>query len=141
MIKKIHPLTVVMKGKISDIHQNHFLHQAVNILFSAVKLDILTWGVYGIDYLLEPASSGQAMNYSFSHVRVGFTRERARGYRLAKTSYFTFIRLQMISISINCCSFELSVHLSILKNTMHHSLQKYWAAQLYSTLIIIITFS
>ncbi len=26
--------------------------------------------------LLEPASSGQSMNYSFSHVRVGFTRER-----------------------------------------------------------------
>ncbi len=45
-----------MKGKISYIDQNHFLYEAVNILFSAVKLDILTWGVYGIDSLLEPAS-------------------------------------------------------------------------------------
>ncbi len=33
-----------MKGKISYIDQNHFLHQAANILFSAVKLDILIWG-------------------------------------------------------------------------------------------------
>ncbi len=35
--KKIHPLTVVMKGKISYIDQN-VLHQAVNMFFSAVKL-------------------------------------------------------------------------------------------------------
>ncbi len=74
-IKKMHTLTVVMKGKISDKDQNHFLYQAVNILFSSVKLGILTWGggVYGTDSLLEPASSGQLMNYSFSHVRNGFT--------------------------------------------------------------------
>ncbi len=38
-----------MKGKISYIDQNHFLHQAVNMFFSDVKLGILTWGVYGID--------------------------------------------------------------------------------------------
>ncbi len=31
-----------MKGKISDIDQNHFLYQAVNMFFSAVKLGILT---------------------------------------------------------------------------------------------------
>ncbi len=65
-----------MKGKISYIDQNHFLHQAVNIFFSAVTLGILTLEVYGIDSLLEPASSGQSMNCSFSHFRVGFTRER-----------------------------------------------------------------
>ncbi len=47
--KKFHPLTVVMKVKISYIDQNHFLHQAVNMFFSAVKLGFLTWGVYGID--------------------------------------------------------------------------------------------
>ncbi len=64
-----------MKGKINDIDQNHFLYQTVNILFSAVKLGILTWGGGGVS-LLEPASSGQSMNYSFSHVCVGFTRER-----------------------------------------------------------------
>ncbi len=40
--KKIHLLAVVMKGKISDIDQNHFLYQAVNMFFSAVKLGILT---------------------------------------------------------------------------------------------------
>ncbi len=66
-----------MKGKISDIDQNHFLYQAVNLLFSAVKLGILTWGGGGGGgvSLLEPASSGQSMNYSFSHFCVGFTRE------------------------------------------------------------------
>ncbi len=50
------------------------------MFFSAVKLGVLTWGggVYGIDSLLEPASSGQLMNCSFSHVRVGFTRESGR---------------------------------------------------------------
>ncbi len=67
-----------MKGKISYIDQNHFLHQAVNMFFSAVKLGILTWGVYGIDSLLQPASSGQSMNYSFNHFRVGFKRESGR---------------------------------------------------------------
>ncbi len=47
--------TVVMKGKISDIDQNHFLYQTVNILFSAVKLGILTWGGGGrTDSLLQP---------------------------------------------------------------------------------------
>ncbi len=40
--KQNHPLTVVMKSKINYIDQNHFLYQAVNILFSAVKLGILT---------------------------------------------------------------------------------------------------
>ncbi len=34
-------------------------------------------GVYGIDSLLQPDSSGQSMN-SFSQVRVGFTRESGR---------------------------------------------------------------
>ncbi len=48
------------------------------MFFSAVKLAILTWGVYGIDSLLQPASSGQSMNCSFSHFRVGFTRESGR---------------------------------------------------------------
>ncbi len=61
-----------MKGKISCIDQNIFLQQAVNMFFSAVKLDILTWVVYGID------SSGQSVNCSFSHFRVGFTRESGR---------------------------------------------------------------
>ncbi len=39
---------------------------------------ILTRGVYGTDSHLEPASSGQSMNCSFSHFRVGFTRESGR---------------------------------------------------------------
>ncbi len=73
--KKIHPLTVVMKGKISYIDQNHFLHQAVNIFFCC-KVGHFNIEVYGIDSLLEPASSGQSMNCSFSHFRVGLTRER-----------------------------------------------------------------
>ncbi len=41
--KKIHPLTVVTKGKISYIDQNHFLQQAVKKKKnSAVNLGILT---------------------------------------------------------------------------------------------------
>ncbi len=89
---KIHPLTVVMKGKISYIDQNNFLHQAVNMFFSAVKLGILTWGVYEIDSLLQPASSGQSMNCSFSHFRVGFTRESGRLPLGLHTASKTFIR-------------------------------------------------
>ncbi len=37
-----------MKGKISYIDQNHFLHQAVNIFFSAVTLGILTLRSMGL---------------------------------------------------------------------------------------------
>ncbi len=73
--KIIHPLTVVMKGKISYIDQNRFLRQAVNMFFSAVKWGILTWGVYGIDTPLQPASSSQLMNCSFSHFWL-YERER-----------------------------------------------------------------
>ncbi len=90
--KNIHPLTVVMKGKISYIDQNMFLHQAVNIIFSAVKLGFLTWGVYGIDSLLQPASSGLSMNCSFSHFCVGFTRESGR---LPLDIYLIFILLHV----------------------------------------------
>ncbi len=76
--KKIHPPHSCHEGQNYYIDQNHFLYQAVNIFFSAVNLGILTWGVYGIDSLLEPASSGQSMNYSFSHFRVGFKRGSGR---------------------------------------------------------------
>ncbi len=34
---------------------------------------------YGIDSLLDPASSGQSTNHSFSNISVGFTRERPHG--------------------------------------------------------------
>ncbi len=67
-----------MKGKISYIDQNLFFAPGCKHVFSNVKLGILTWGVYGIDSLLQPASSGQSMNCSFSHFRVGFTRESGR---------------------------------------------------------------
>ncbi len=87
VIRKIHPLTVVMKSEISYIDQNLFLNQAVNVFFLLfVTLGILTWGVYGIDSLWSPASSGQSTNYSLSHFRVGFESERAGGYRLMETS-------------------------------------------------------
>ncbi len=56
-MKKLTSFTVVTKGKICYIDQNHFLYQAVNKLCSAVKFGILTWGVYGTDSFLEPASS------------------------------------------------------------------------------------
>ncbi len=69
--KKIPPLTVVRKGKISDIDQNIFLYQTVNVFFSAVKLGILTWGGGGGGGIYGTDSSGQSMNYSFSHIRVG----------------------------------------------------------------------
>ncbi len=75
--KTIHPLTVVIKGKISYIDQKHFLYQAVNLFFSAVKLGILTWGVHGT-LAFAAASSGQSTNCSFSHFCVGFTRESGR---------------------------------------------------------------
>ncbi len=64
-----------MKGNSSYIDQI-FLHQAVNMFFSAVKLGILTWGDYGIDSILLPASSGQSMNCSCSHFY--FTRGSGR---------------------------------------------------------------
>ncbi len=48
-----------MKGKINDIDQNHFLYQTVNIRVSAVKLGILTWGVYGSDSVDEPVDELQ----------------------------------------------------------------------------------
>ncbi len=69
--EKNDPLTVVMKSKLT-IDQNHFLYQAVNMVFPAVKLGILRWGgggVYGTDSLLEPVSNGQSMNCSLSHLR------------------------------------------------------------------------
>ncbi len=87
----VRSLTVVMKGKISYTDQNIFFNQVVNMFFSAVKLGILTWGVYGIDSLLRPASSGQSMNYSLSHFRVGFKREREREGRGGVNPYLTHI--------------------------------------------------
>ncbi len=80
LVKKFTPLTVVMKGKFSYIDQNHFLYQAVKIFFFCYKLGHFTWGVYGIDSFLEPASSSQSMNCSFSHFLVKPTRfyERER---------------------------------------------------------------
>jgi len=59
--KNIHPLTVVMKGNISDIDQHHVLHQTVNMFYSAVKLAILTCGSMGVS-LFCSASSGQWRN-------------------------------------------------------------------------------
>ncbi len=66
-----------MKGQISYIDQKIVVPGCKRI-FSAVKLGILPWGVYRIDSLLEPASSGQSINCSFSHFRVGFTRGSER---------------------------------------------------------------
>jgi len=43
-----------------------------------VKLDILTWGRYRFDSLLQSASSGHSMNCSLIHFRVGFKRETGR---------------------------------------------------------------
>jgi len=37
-----------MKGKISNIDQNRFFHQTVNMFYSAVKLGILTCGSMGL---------------------------------------------------------------------------------------------
>jgi len=68
--KKYTPLTVVMKSKISYRDQNHFLYQDVNTFFFCCNM-----GVYGIDFLLQPVSSGQTMNCSLSQLRVAFKRE------------------------------------------------------------------
>jgi len=61
--KKIHPITVVMKGKISYIDQNHFLNQAVNMFFSAVKF-------MGFTPFCSQASNGQLTNYTLSHLKL-----------------------------------------------------------------------
>jgi len=87
-----------MKGKISNVDQNHFLNQAVNMFFSAVKLVILTWGVYGTDSLLQPASSGQSMNCSFSHFLIGwlplgFNTFRIAGRAIKASAFFQNIPL------------------------------------------------
>ncbi len=42
--KKLHPLTVIMKGKISNIDQNPFLYQTVNILFFCCKVGHFNMG-------------------------------------------------------------------------------------------------
>ncbi len=55
----------------------------------------------------------------------------------SKVTVMTFIMLQKISISNKCCSLERSIHQRILKNKMYQFPQKYCAAQLFSTLIII----
>ncbi len=55
----------------------------------------------------------------------------------SKVTAKTFITLQKISISNKCCSFEIFIHLWILKNKVYQFPQKYCAAQLFSTLIII----
>ena len=60
--KKKTPHTVVMKGEISFRDQICCLYQAVNMLISAVKLDILTGGSMEID---SPASCGHSRNCSF----------------------------------------------------------------------------
>ncbi len=86
-----------------DIDQNHFLYQAVNI--SAVKLGILTWGVYGTDSLLEPTSSGQSMNCSLSHFRVGFKMETGR---LPLVPVIMEFQYGSRSKSINCTHFQWS---------------------------------
>jgi len=52
--------------------QPRFLCQAVNRLFFAVKLDILTWESMLIDSLLDPASSGHSRNCRFGHLSVAF---------------------------------------------------------------------
>ncbi len=89
--KNIHLLTFVTKGKISNIDQNHFLYQFINMFFSAVKLCILTLEVMG----LTPFRS-QSMNYSCSHVRV-VSGERAGGCRLVS------VRKGLVWLTVKCC--------------------------------------
>ncbi len=56
----------------------------------------------------------------------------------SKVTVIEVIMLQNISfISNKCCSSELSIHWRILINKMHQFPQKYEAAQLFSTLIMI----
>ncbi len=55
----------------------------------------------------------------------------------SKVTLKTFIMLQNIYISNKCSSFELSIHLWILKNKMYHSFHKKLCSTTFSTLIII----
>ncbi len=50
-----------------------------------------------------------------------FSKDSLNG---SKVSVKTFIMLPNISISNKCCSFELSIHLWILKNKMHYGFHK-----------------
>ncbi len=79
-------------------------------------------------------------DYHYSTVRT-IKRVRNQCWDSARThsivSVKTFIMLQNIYILNKCCSFELSIHLWILKNKIYQFPQKYCAAQLFSTLIII----
>ncbi len=103
--KKITPLTVVMKGKISDIDQNIFLHQVVNMLFSAVKLGILTWGGGGGSMGLTPFWSRPPAASRWSAVLVTSvlaSRETVGGCRLVlpKAKWCINSELQKITIKI-----------------------------------------
>ena len=113
-----------MKGKISFIDQNHFLNQAVNMFFSAVKLGILTWGVYGTDSLLQPASSGQSMNCSFSHFLVGFTRESGR---LPLNFYSTRPQFHLGERARNICMAECTAFFVTFRIAPHPNMHEFRA--------------
>ncbi len=55
----------------------------------------------------------------------------------SKVTVKTFIMIQKIDFQNKCWSFELSIHLWILKNEIYQFLQKHSAVRLFSTLIII----
>ncbi len=69
------------------------------MFFSAVKLG----RVYGIDSLLQPASSGQLTNYSLSHFRVGFKRESGRLPLDSNTPHMSTSLCGKICITLHKC--------------------------------------
>jgi len=75
-----------MKGKISFIEQNQFLH-----LFSAVMLANLTWGSMGLALLCS-----QSMNCSLSHTSVLVSRDRQAG--CSAWSEYAFFSTRLSSI-------------------------------------------
>ncbi len=69
--------------------------------------------------------------------KLGHQKKNYNNLNWSEVTIQTFTMLYLIFISHKCCSSELIIHLWILKNKMHQFPQKYCAAQLFSTLIII----
>ncbi len=68
-----------MKQETSLIaHQSHDLRPHEYIRSELLCCISEAGGVYGTDSILEPASSVQSMNFSFSHFSVGWFHERER---------------------------------------------------------------
>ncbi len=103
-------------------------------LLSIKKVVLIHISVESVLYYHSKVWVKQAFKKKKKEIQLLFSKD---ALNWSKVTVKIFIILQKISISNKCCSFELSIHLWILKNKMYQFPQKYSAAQLFSTLIII----